>query len=82
MIEIIRRRRNVLAGEQNVCFGQFIVYIIPSGFPSVSVSDNFSLNHTFILFSLNLTYGITDQQKKGNWKDNNGRQNGKVGTTR
>jgi hypothetical protein len=28
MIEIIRRRRNVWAGEQNVCFGQFIVYIM------------------------------------------------------
>jgi hypothetical protein len=51
MIEIIRRRRNVWAGEQNVCFGQFIVYIIPSGFPSVSVSDNFfveSYFHTFL----------------------------------
>jgi hypothetical protein len=51
MIEIIRRRRNVWAGEQNVCFGQFIVYIIPSGFPSVLVSDNFfveSYFHTFL----------------------------------
>jgi hypothetical protein len=51
MIEIIRRRRNVWAGEQNVCFGQFIVYIIPSGFPSVLASDNFfveSYFHTFL----------------------------------
>jgi serine/threonine protein kinase len=29
-----------------------------------------------------LGYGIRDQRKKRNWKDNNGRQNGKVGTTK
>jgi hypothetical protein len=57
MIEIIRRRRNVWAGEQNVCFGQSIMYIIPSGFPSVLESIIFLVELYFsYFFTRNLTY--------------------------
>jgi hypothetical protein len=56
MIEIIRRQQNIWAGEQNVCFGQSIMYIIPSGFPSVLESIIFLVELYFsYIFTRNLT---------------------------
>jgi serine/threonine protein kinase len=59
----------------------FTIKIIDFALSKRSTSKN-EAKREMLSLKWMLRDGITDQQKKRNWKENNGRQNGKGGTTK